>query len=392
MAALDVRAQRGTGRLLAAAVRGEPLDGWVEAALPASGSWPGLASTHGIGALLANGLRDDPRVPSSVLDALRDESYRVAMVRRQVLADLDELGAVLRRENVDFLVFKGPVLGEFVDPEPGQRSYGDLDVLVRAGELGTAVDALESAGFRLVDQNWDLLHRARTGEVHLIGPSGTPIDLHWHLVNQAGLRELFSVDVDALFERSRQVSVGAATVATLDAVDTLVYVCLHAALAGGTRLVWVRDVAMCGMASELEWDGVVIRSREWAVVPPLALMLARARRVMGLRVPATTWTSLGEGRRYANLVAPLERAFPVELDRGARSLTALVARSCRDTSGTSAKELARRVARWVGTSGPRFGEPTRTSRDSSDPSSPLYPTGGPGGRRAFFASVATERW
>ncbi|MCP6423258.1 nucleotidyltransferase family protein, partial [Klebsiella pneumoniae] len=82
-------------------------------------------------------------------------------------------------------------------PSPALRSYGDIDLLVRAGQLAAAVDALAGAGaHRHHAEAHAGFDRRFAKAVGLTGPHGVAIDLHRTLVvGPAG----FLIDLDDLF-------------------------------------------------------------------------------------------------------------------------------------------------------------------------------------------------
>jgi len=225
------------------------------------------ASAHPGGTLLADALsRPDPqmllaaarahRVSPFVLEALRasgeeipsleeglvEDQRTLVSTQLRTSLDLSTLGQALDEAGVPWLVFKGPALAHLAYARPDRRRYDDLDVLTPPAAFPAAVRALESAGFAVLDRNWNLIRREGRGQLHLVHPSGSMVDLHWHLLNRASVRRSFSVDIDEVFERARVMELDGKRVRTLHTSDTLVHTCLHAALSGAGRLLWVMDV------------------------------------------------------------------------------------------------------------------------------------------------------
>jgi hypothetical protein len=135
---------------------------------------------------------------------------------------------------------KGPALAAVAYRRPDLRAYKDLDLLVPAPVFEDAVRLLEANGIPLLDRNWTLVSHEVRGQLHLQLPMGTVTDLHWHLVNQ--YRDRLRIPMGELFDRSRRVEVGGRPVSVLDPVDGLIHICLHAALSGGERLIWLKDL------------------------------------------------------------------------------------------------------------------------------------------------------
>src|SRR5262249_20701768 len=160
----------------------------------------------------------------------------------RTLADLALIGGAFDELGVSWLVAKGPVLAEGVYDRPDLRTYTDLDLFVAPTWVGRALEALEGLGRPVLGPTLEHLRRLSVSEVHVVAPHGTVVELHFHLLNDAPQRERFTVPMAELYNRPRRVLLGDQSVPTLDPVDTLVYLCLHACLSGADRLVWMKDV------------------------------------------------------------------------------------------------------------------------------------------------------
>ena len=173
------------------------------------------------------------------------------------LATLARLASALDAASCPWIVFKGPAVAKLGYPRPGLRSYHDVDALVAPERFSDALDALGAAGFLLADRNWGLVEETGAGQLHLELPGAAPVDLHWHVLFTKELRERFAVPTGELLERSRPVDLGGVAARTLDPCDTLLHLCLHAALEGGDRLCWLKDVDLVARHDPPDWDELV---------------------------------------------------------------------------------------------------------------------------------------
>lgn len=154
-----------------------------------------------------------------------------------------------------WLVLKGPVLYAQQVADLGPRPSSDLDVLVDPAGLGDALDALEGAGWRVRERNWDLLARMPFGALHLDRPDTAPrsswldavartpeLDLHWDLVHRPSVRRRLRIPVGPVLARRQHVDVGGVVVPAPDPLDLAVHVAVHAVLGGGGTLGWWVDL------------------------------------------------------------------------------------------------------------------------------------------------------
>jgi hypothetical protein len=276
-------------------------------------------------------------------------SYHFAVRRHLfVLDDLAWVGAVLAELAPDVLVIKGPVLSSLIYARPDLRSYGDLDIVVPAAAFGRAVGLLIDAGATFCEPDWATVVARRHGEVALALPSGTVVDLHWHLIPLGTMRDRFSVPMASVFERARTVSIDGRPYRTLGADDTVVHLALHAVLCGGDRLGWLVDLHQAlspasGDAPDL--DAVVATARAWGATGALASQFERLGRTVA-PVPGAHERLGSTTARVARAATALaDRIQPPERSTGARTVGVALAWATAPTVAASAAVLIRMGAR-----------------------------------------------
>jgi hypothetical protein len=182
------------------------------------------------------------------------------MLERLLLATVAQLDAA----DIVPRILRGSAVAHTVYPEPGLRSFADVDLLVTQHDYDTAVALLCAHGARRRYQEPRRGFDRRFGKgACLEVPSclGLEIDLHRTLV--AGPFGL-AVDTDALFEGSTKFLLGDQELHGLDPETRFLDACFHAAL--GKRqpcLVPLRDVAQMILCSPLDVAQVRERCREW---------------------------------------------------------------------------------------------------------------------------------
>lgn len=349
------------------------------------------AVRHGVaGYLWATAVRLTDSGVVDVLDRVGLSTIRQEQFGRQVRlgAELVTIGHALDQAGIPWAAIKGPVLAELVHGRPDLRTSVDLDLLVSPDRLVDAVECLEAQGSVLLERNWPALRKVLPGELHMKSPAGTPIDLHWHVVHEARARADAAMSTDLLLARTREVVMSGGAVPTLDPVDTLLHLCVHAALSGGDRLIWLVDIDRALVAADLDLSAQ--RAISMRVGPAVELMLRRTRNCLGSPVGDEYLRSLVPeyGWRWAS--AASAAAPPVHRARGGGSVAHLVARATRADARSSEIEMLRRTQEWL-----RNGATADSSRstnwwDESNPSSMMFDAGEPDGLARFAETVCAE--
>jgi hypothetical protein len=330
--------------------------------------------------------------PEDTISALTQLRLANTFDHLRKVADLRYLQRTFAAADIPWLLVKGPTLAVPVHGSPELRAYSDLDPLVPPPLFGAAIEALEENGSELLDRNWSLYYQELKGEVHLRLPTGTALDLHWHLLNDQGPRQAFPMDLQGLFERRREVDVSGVAVPTLDAVDTVLYVTMHAMVSGAHRLIWLKDIERLLDLGDATPEATVRRAREWRAEVLLRSALERLDSSLG--VPPLGEELLARLNSTPLWSAVTRRAWaisPPELEDGSGSIGRIVARAIRNSQGTSFATLARRGLRYARET--RLGRKpqSRQRREASDPGSGHFDSGGELMRRDYLRAVAAQR-
>jgi hypothetical protein len=167
-------ARRGAGR-----GRAKALAGAVD--------WPRLCESLGERRMLPTlgprvveltGVRVDPDFAAAVADSVAETRRQAALV--QLISA--RVGEMLDAAGIRSAPLKGPALGESIYGEPGRRRSSDVDLLVAAADLPSAVEIVRGLGYAapadpVREFDLPLLHYAL---VHERGEL-PPVELHWRI-------------------------------------------------------------------------------------------------------------------------------------------------------------------------------------------------------------------
>jgi hypothetical protein len=306
------------------------------------------AAAHGVTNLVHLSTRGLPELDEELRSLLATVYHLNLTHHMKVIGELTALGASLDRAGVPYAVVKGPVLAEVVYQRNDLRAYDDLDLIVPHHRFGDAITALLEDGCDMVDRNWRVIRREFRGQLHMSARFGTSVDVHWHLVNRAYVRRSFRIDMDELFGRAQQVELrDGPTVRTFDRPDTMLQLALHAALSGGAKLAWLKDIDAAARDPEVDWDEIVRRARAWRAAEVVAVSIRRSVDLLSAPVPNTVLDDLAGNRVWQSIIRGSERLSPPDRPPNRPSLSRSVARSTRSGLVASIGALAQRLGQDV---------------------------------------------
>lgn len=375
----EADADRRAGRVLRWALEAN------DRVTPPSASAAGLvdladrAEFHRVGPLLHLAAAQLEGLDPAVAARLRSRYHAAVHRHLFTLDDLRWVDEVLAPLDAPWLVVKGPVLSEVIYRRPDHRTYADLDLVMPGDRLGRAVELLCDAGAELIAADWAALTADRHGEIQVLLPSQTVVDLHWHLVAIGHVRDRFRLSMPDLFRDAREVDLAGRRYRTLSVDHTIAHLALHAVLSGGNRLGWVKDLEQAITTQAPDWPAVGATARTWGAAPALAVQLLRGRRLVGDVVPDEALAAVASGRSWAAAVGAADRLQPLEESTGGRSAARVLAWSTAATTARSVAGLATVPVRWLGR---RLGPDVR-GRDTAAPAPEAW--------RAFLAMVAEGR-
>ena len=236
----------------------------------------------------------------------------VALALEGVLVDVADLFAA---EHIPFRVLKGAACSRLDYPDPSQRSFHDVDLLVPGDHLDAAVNVLVANGFRRRFPAPRPGFDAKFGKaVTLEADNGAEIDLHRTLaLGPFGQR----IQVQDLWDRpGTTFALGTVPMTALDADLRLVHAAYHAVLGDHPpRLMPLRDVAQLVLAGGVSAPKVLALMASWHGEAVLAHALRVAWRTLRIADMTTlsTWAeqyrTLPKDERDLSVYVSAEASF-----------------------------------------------------------------------------------
>jgi hypothetical protein len=247
-----------------------------------------LADRHGTAPLLYQALTEaGAEVPADAMRLLR-ERYQLNLHKSLFLTR--ELIRVLNRlsqSNIQVMPYKGATLAEQMYGDIALRQAGDIDLLIRPGDLGKIKESVRGLGYVPHDQLSAAEERAylRSGyECAFDSPAGrNVIEVQWAIQPR-----FYAVDLamEELFQRAVTVTVAGQAMRTPSAEDQLLILSVHAAKHVWGRLIWLCDIARIMQAPAVKWDRAAEQASKLGIARILGVTVLLANHLLGSPIPA----------------------------------------------------------------------------------------------------------
>lgn len=222
--------------------------------------------------------------------------------RRQIARNLlllDEAARIadaLAEAGIPAMFLKGATLAELAYHDQSLKQTLDNDVLIDAAQVGAAIDLLGRAGYRVSDPSVPLDAKRLSVLIDMVKEctlvhvgNKAILDLHWRATSLKGL-----LGEPDLARDLRTVAVGGHQLPSLVGEPLMVYLAVHGARHGWSRLKWLTDFN--ALLAAMDADAVAAlraRARREGVTRAMDLALFQANRLFATPVPA----DVGRSRR-----------------------------------------------------------------------------------------------
>ncbi len=223
------------------------------------------------------------------------QGYIITAARNTlILHETEQLLSNLRDAEIAVAGLKGIFLLENVYNNVGARPMNDIDILIRKRDLAECINVLERIGytptgyFCLDDQNIDTKHVPPMQK-----EGGAMVEVHWTLLEED---EPFTIDADALWERTVPARIANVDALALSVVDLVLHLCLHLAyqhyLDLGLR--GLLDIALVihKFRPEIDWQKLILIARSWGAERVTLLALKLVETQLKVPIPAELVNSL----------------------------------------------------------------------------------------------------
>ncbi len=263
-----------------------------------------LASYHRVLPALYTRLQNQPDVPANIQSALHARFFAHCQRAIRFSAELVTIVKTFEAERIPAIAQKGPVLAHVLYGDPVMREFGDLDILLRPGDVSRACDALRGLGYEKQLALSPRQEKAylRSGYEYVFGRGAERnlVELQWNLLPRFYAVDL---DVDDLFRRSVEKDFEGCQARVLSTEDQILFLCLHAAKHQWAQLGMIRDIVALSPL-KIDWDWVCDEARRLGITRILVISLLLAHELLGAELPAAVATlpEVSGGREFVRTI------------------------------------------------------------------------------------------
>ncbi len=267
----------------------------------------GLAVTRRVAPLMYHNLAEQGLkdcVPPPALRRLFQRYRHNTLKNLKFQAELAGIVAALEQAGIPVMVLKGAYLAAVVYQNLGLREMGDLDILVKKGDLEMARQTLLQFGY---GNSAGETPSASYQHLPLLQKPGavSGVEMHWVILPETSP---YRIDTDGLWQRARPYDILGATGRGMAVEDLVLHICLHAAylhnMVFGLRPLC--DLAEIIRHSPPDWELLAARADQWGCLRGMYLMLHFARELLGAAVPEP-WLAQFSGEPLAAEVVAFAR-------------------------------------------------------------------------------------
>ena len=248
-------------------------------------------------------------VPGEYLKRFKT-AYHANVARTAIFTDeLLSITRELQLSGIESLPFKGPVLGAIAYGNPALRSFIDLDLIVRRGDVLAAKEILLARGYRTSRRIDDRQQQLLLDSQHNIQFERTDgcliVELHWRV---SADWYAAAWGPEQLWKRLGTVTLNDVPLNSLSIEDLLLALCIHGSRHFWEKLCWICDVAaLISGDREIDWDGLLTFARRSDTEGIVLLGLCLAGAIAPEALPAAIKQLIAEDERLNRLAGRLTK-------------------------------------------------------------------------------------
>ncbi|MCB9006957.1 MAG: lasso peptide biosynthesis B2 protein [Ardenticatenaceae bacterium] len=211
-------------------------------------------------------LQVETAVPPHLFTQMQQKYQQVTLKNLAIYRELRLIADKMQAANIPLILLKGPYLATAVYDHIGQRTIGDLDLLVPVDSVQKTIALLHTLGWQKTRNAAVEVVQQHIYHLPALVKRGVnfPLELHW---NVAHPHKATSISPEVLWQKRVTTHLAGVEITVFPAHVQLLHLALHAAY----NHQFAFDLrSLCDIAwlihqknSELDWDALVEKAIEW---------------------------------------------------------------------------------------------------------------------------------
>ncbi len=184
------------------------------------------------------------------------------------IAELIHIKQELKSNDIEFISLKGPLLSWDLHNDFFIRISSDIDILIKEDELDQCIEVMKKMGYKPLFVEFPTTKNKRrlvlsTNNQFVLYHQNKKIcvEVHWKLFKYA----IISDKKLQCFNKSytRQITIQQNSFTVYQEELDFIFLVIHGALHAWSRLKWLHDIYAYSKKSDLDWDQVIVLSRQF---------------------------------------------------------------------------------------------------------------------------------
>ncbi|MEO8464787.1 MAG: nucleotidyltransferase family protein [Gammaproteobacteria bacterium] len=254
-------------------------------------------------------------VPVDVLRQLAIRSLTTAGRNRRFAEELVRLDALFLQRSLEVISYKGPTAAVQLYGDLRLRTFGDMDFLVKRGDLDAVCGVLREQGYQ---NRWtgtpgqrERMEREEKEYCFVSGP--ITVEPHWSITAR---RFPFDIDYPSLWSRAQEIPFDGSKLLTFGPEDMLLVLCVCGGKGRWQRIQMVSDVAETVRTwPDLNWSACFERAASSGSARMLRVGLHLARTLLDVALPDHVIQRIDADRQVPGIAARVVKVlWPPRID------------------------------------------------------------------------------
>ncbi len=200
-----------------------------------------------------------------VLNKFRPQYQSIARRNMLISSELLYVIKLLKRNGIEALPFKGPVLSQMAYGDITLRQYGDLDILVRKKDIYKVDKLLKEQGYKRLPELTSVQERTWIRFAHDLGfihpVKGVHLEMHWSFLDEDCPVQ---VDLKHFWIDTQRIVMNSHDIPTFSKENLLIYLSIHGSKHLWERIEWIVDLDRLIRNNQIDWKKVEQQTKNTA--------------------------------------------------------------------------------------------------------------------------------